>query len=202
MKGDDQKCLSAGCDDYLSKPIDRKKLLEKIGKYLASNNEDLSGKIDSVRSQVDELGQLCSDEIPSDEPVKKRNNEEVIDWESVVNICPDEDVIKTVAKAMLEDSPQTVKSIAEAIKAENPADVQLYAHKLRGAAATIGARRLSEKARCLERAGEEKDMTAAVSLFEDVQSEFEKLKLFLSEADWIETAKQQSKSKEQINKGA
>ena len=35
MLGDDQKCLDAGCNDYLSKPIHREKLLEKIGQYLS-----------------------------------------------------------------------------------------------------------------------------------------------------------------------
>ena len=35
MKGDDTKCLAAGCDDYLPKPIDRKWLSLVIQKHLA-----------------------------------------------------------------------------------------------------------------------------------------------------------------------
>jgi CheY-like chemotaxis protein len=34
MMGDEEKCLDAGCDGYLSKPIDRTKLAEIIGQYL------------------------------------------------------------------------------------------------------------------------------------------------------------------------
>ncbi len=33
MKGDRQKCVAAGCDDYISKPIDRHVLLDTVAKY-------------------------------------------------------------------------------------------------------------------------------------------------------------------------
>jgi len=42
MKDDEQKCLSVGCDDYVSKPINRKVLLEKIRKHLSANAAILS----------------------------------------------------------------------------------------------------------------------------------------------------------------
>jgi signal transduction histidine kinase len=35
MKGDDAKCINAGCDDYMSKPIDRRKLPGLVRKYLS-----------------------------------------------------------------------------------------------------------------------------------------------------------------------
>jgi len=34
MQGDEKKCTEAGCDDYLTKPLDRGELMEKIRKYL------------------------------------------------------------------------------------------------------------------------------------------------------------------------
>ena len=34
MKGDKEKALAAGCDDYLVKPLDEDELMEKIAKYL------------------------------------------------------------------------------------------------------------------------------------------------------------------------
>lgn len=37
MKGDDQKCYEAGCNAYISKPIDRKKLKELLEQYLQSS---------------------------------------------------------------------------------------------------------------------------------------------------------------------
>jgi CheY-like chemotaxis protein len=37
MKGDDTKCIEAGCDDYMSKPIDRRRLIEIISEYLQTS---------------------------------------------------------------------------------------------------------------------------------------------------------------------
>ena len=50
MKGDDKKCIEAGCDDYLVKPIERRELLKTISKYLPSKEPALIGTPDSQKS--------------------------------------------------------------------------------------------------------------------------------------------------------
>ena len=37
MKKDGDKCLAAGCDYYMSKPMNRQKLIEVLEKYLCDH---------------------------------------------------------------------------------------------------------------------------------------------------------------------
>jgi len=58
LKGDNEKSIEAGCDDYIPKPIDRKTLVEVIEKYI-ERQELSSDDIVNVKSQVNELSELC-----------------------------------------------------------------------------------------------------------------------------------------------
>jgi DNA-binding response OmpR family regulator len=72
MKGDRDKCIQAGMDDYISKPVDRKKLYEIIAKWTmveapagapdkpspstAMSNSELIGETSEGRSDVSSSG--------------------------------------------------------------------------------------------------------------------------------------------------
>lgn len=45
MKGDGRKCLAAGCNAYLAKPIDRKQLYETLARYLRSDSSESSQEV-------------------------------------------------------------------------------------------------------------------------------------------------------------
>ena len=77
MAGDEKKCLDAGCDDYLSKPINREELFETLSRHLPCRDtrkeehqmrneptETSPQAIDSITEQVDRMSRLVSDDLP------------------------------------------------------------------------------------------------------------------------------------------
>ena len=197
MKGDDTKCIEAGCDDYMSKPIDRKKLHRVLGKYTSPKSKDAGGQIDSIKSQADELCRVVCDSgeqgEPDSETLRSWSEERVIDWADLANRCNnDEELVKEIVEVFFADNSARLETLAEAINTAKAGEIHLLSHTLKGAAATIGAKPLSEAAYRLELAGKQGDMENADAFFADIKAEFEKLKSFVSGANWIETAKQQS----------
>jgi signal transduction histidine kinase/DNA-binding response OmpR family regulator len=195
LKGDDKKCFEAGCDDYISKPIERKKLLQILNKYLSAKSGDMSQQIDSVKSDVEKLNQLCSDTASSNitptEQADEQYDQLPVDFAQIIKIYDDEDVLKETVKVFLKDAPQTIELLAEAIEAMDSQNVKVSAHKLKGLTRHVAARKLSDKLNRLECAGREEDMEPAASLFSEAKSEFERVFSFLSKSDWIEVAKKQ-----------
>lgn len=204
MKGDDKKCFAAGCDDYISKPIECQILMHILSKYLSAKSGDMSQRIDSVKSEVEQFNQLCSDTAPSDitptEPADEQYGELPVDFATILKIYDDEDVLKEVVKVFLEEAPQTIELLAEAIEAEDSQNVKVYAHKLKGLARHVAARKLSDLLYHLEGLGREGELEGAGALFADIQTEFEKLESFLSQPNWTETAERQTDEKEKMKK--
>jgi PAS domain S-box-containing protein len=196
MKGDGQRCIEAGCDDYMTKPLDRRILVEKVRKYLSPSNEALTEKANLVKSHVDKLAKLCSGPIPHESNLKEKagieDNKEILNWEELIGRLEDEELVKEIVPIFLNDNKERLEMLTKAVKAGDAEAIRLYAHAVKGAGRNIGAKQLSDIAHCLECAGRENDVEAAVSLFDKVKAELEKVMMFLSRTDWIEIAKREN----------
>jgi len=191
MKGDENKCLEAGCDDYLAKPIEREKLFEMLDKYLSPTSEEkdclVAERIDVVTNEVDELSHsVCDAAIGSDEGV--------INWPGLVGRIGDDDeeFIRDVVAGWIEDNQGRMTALTEAIGVKNTEQVLSLAHAVKGSAATISADSLTEAASKLEIAGKEGSLENAETTFAELHKEFEKVESFVSQPDWIQIAKTQT----------
>jgi HPt (histidine-containing phosphotransfer) domain-containing protein len=214
MKGDDEKCISAGCDHYLPKPIKQERLLEIIARYLPAQSQSLSEEIESINSQVDEPGGPCvgsvqghaqrpegalgqgEDDGQADETSIGDTYASVIDWTGLRGRVADEREIEKVIAVFLGENAKLVGILAGAVRAAKTSQVRVYASALRGSAANIGAKRLSDATHRLEVMARKKDLSIAESLLQEITTEFERLQSFVSKPNWMEIAKQHSCSRQ------
>ena len=195
LKGDCEKCIRAGCNDYISKPVDQKSLRETIEKHFTQSGND-SSNISLLKSQIDELSELCNqNSFNKSENQQDQNlsNDFYIDWSKAMKYCGDESVIKRIAASILNDVRKSLELLKDNLAQQNYKDVVIYAHKIRGAVLSIGADLVAEKAELIEFAAEKEDPNISI-MIPPLANELNKLTDFLSQKDWMEKAKKMSLS--------
>ena len=160
MKGDKEKCIDAGCDDYLSKPIDRAKLIAALEQYL--------GEISSGEA-TDENNETCN--LPISKAALMRN-------------CGSPELVEKLVEVFIEDSNFCIEKIDEAIKTSNSPQVFLYAHRLKGSARHTASVRLAELALELEIAGKEEQIDTFAALFEKLHAEYDRVLKYILSKGW------------------
>ena len=130
MEGDRERCLDAGMDDYLAKPITRATLANALQRWLPRSDDRIvaapavvhggeDGGVD--RQALEQLRVLFEGELA-----------EVLD-------------------TYLRDAPQQLDRMTEAFHASDSAALARAAHSLRASSYSVGAKRVSELAARLDR---------------------------------------------------
>ena len=101
-------------------------------------------------------------------------------------------MLKETVTIFLEDAPQTIELLDKAIVARDSKNAKMHAHKLRGLARHVAARKLSDMLYPLETNAGKGELEGAEELFSDIQTEFDKLISFLSQPNWVESVQQQT----------
>jgi two-component system, sensor histidine kinase and response regulator len=124
MQGDREKCLAAGMDDYISKPIDHAKLREVLNKYLARKTPQPPQDSNSFRRDFEEAARRLDGH---------------------------QDVLLELIDCFIEFGPQQFQELQEAITAKNRENATRMAHTLKGSISHLTQRHAFELAQWLEK---------------------------------------------------
>ena len=162
MKGDREKCLAAGMDDYVSKPISIQSLAEALGKWLPKDmNESAASPSDVIWADSTKLSSPTT-------PI----------WDRAAmldRLMGDSKLVNIVTDAFLEDIPQQIDILCARLDASDLESVQRQAHTIKGASANVGGGEVCAVAAAMELAAKAKDIGAIRLRIDELRKAFSAL---------------------------
>jgi len=156
MKGDRERCLEAGMDDYISKPVTNATLCRILEKYLTGEPET-----ETVPQQ---------DEILESKPVHIQRIQEISDG--------DHDIETELISVFISENERRFRLLEAAIRGRDKDQVRHEAHTIKGSSASAGAQGMQEMAFQLEQMGENGELDPAMKVLDDLKGEFEQVRHF------------------------
>ncbi|TMB00082.1 MAG: response regulator [Deltaproteobacteria bacterium] len=152
MKGDRERCLEAGMDAYVSKPVDAEELFATLERVAPG------------------------DRPPSVTAPPRAANGDILDRAALLERTDhDPELLLDILNTFREDSAKLLAEIRSALARREARALARPAHTLKGALATLAARAAAEAARRLESVGQADDLGGAEEACAALERELQRL---------------------------
>ncbi len=168
MKGDRDKCLSAGMDEYASKPLKPRELQVILDRLLETASEDMTTDDSHTLTIVE-----TSECLPP--PLDQTVLDTLRSWRQPGGPDP----VAELTVAFVEDATERIGKLREALSSGDDVSARKAAHSLKGMSGAIGANHLSTLSSEIEHA---QTSTIDAELVRGVEQEFARVQRALAAA--------------------
>lgn len=199
MQGDRERCLDAGMDDYLTKPLEPKVLFNALDRWIAPQTpgadrptidrpqEDRPSEFFHADDEVGLFGESAPSASPATEeaaPVSQAVSSAFIPPANFELALPrfsgDRDFMKQMFLEFKDGLPNRLREIHVAMDENDPNRLGRLAHNLKGVALNFNADPLVDAALAIEKLSSSEDLTEARSLVDHLDAEASRLVDFWS----------------------
>ncbi|MBU1108552.1 MAG: response regulator [Candidatus Riflebacteria bacterium] len=132
MQGDRERCIAAGMDDYLAKPVQPAELLEKLGSWLMKTLKP-------------------HDAVVQSESVPAMDMKAIFDEDELMErLMEDKALLQRIVTAFFTDAPTHLMQLKAAIDDHDYSQGRRLVHNIKGSAANVSATALREAALAVE----------------------------------------------------
>ena len=170
MKGIEQKCIQAGFDGYLGKPIKIDGLLEKVASYIGGKRVERAVSAipvlqDRAKNKMSRLSSKRDDKAP------------------VVSILQNNEKYRPIVSKFVRKLAEQLEEIRTLHHAGNYEELAILAHKIKGSAGTVGFYAFTEPFFKLETAAHQRDDEKINYAMLDITQLFERIDPSLAHGD-------------------
>ena len=169
LPGDRERCMAAGMDDYLTKPLTRDALVVVLGRYLP-------GQITRLE-MTDALEAIVS-------PLDPRAVERILELQEPEH----PDVLQTLFELFERSTTERLAELVGAATSGDARTVEAVAHSLKSSCGMLGLRLMQEMCERLEAEAGRGELEGADLIVQRLEFEFRRARPWLSAERWTERA--------------